>query len=66
MTGRQRPLAGTTPREWTPDAIAREEARRKARFDAGICPDSGLNLHSCHRSICDCFGDIDCSTCGES
>jgi hypothetical protein len=29
----------------------------------GICPDSGLPLHVCHKGPCDCFDGDDCRTC---
>jgi hypothetical protein len=45
----------TTERQWTSQAIAREEARRKALIDKGICPDSGYTIRRCKQSICDCF-----------
>lgn len=41
--------------EWTPEAIAAEEARRQALIDKGICPDSGYTIRRCKQSICDCF-----------
>jgi len=41
--------------EWTPERIAREEERRKALVDKGICPDSGYTIKRCKRTICDCF-----------
>ena len=56
-----------TPRKWTPEEIAAEEARRNESVQKGICPDSGEPLifdnplsdapqgtRSCE--MCDCFG----------
>lgn len=40
--------------EWTPEAIAEEEARRQTWEDAGWCPDSGLTILRCIETICDC------------
>ena len=37
----------------------------QARRDEGFCPHSGLRLHDCHGSICDCFGAEDCTECSE-
>lgn len=44
-----------TVTEWTPEAIAAEEAWRSARRELGMCPDSGLSLVACRTSICDCW-----------
>ena len=43
-------------KEWTPEAMAEERARREALEQKGICPDSGETIVVCQRvDICDCF-----------
>ena len=42
-------------REWVAYA-----AKQRAQ---GRCEYSGLEIHSCHRSICDCFDAWDCKEC---
>lgn len=49
--------------EWTPEAMLKEMQMREHNWKAGICPDSGKEVHTCHKSICDCFGAEDCFTC---
>ena len=39
-----------------------DEHTAKARAK-GECEFSGLPIHSCHRTICDCFDAWDCKAC---
>lgn len=57
------PDSGAQP-EWTAEDEARERARLDAAFATGQCPYSGLPVHGCHRSICDCFDAWSCESCG--
>ena len=55
--------------DWTshpPDAQERQWAEhvKKARAQ-GRCEFSGLQVHSCHRSVCDCFAAWGCQWCNE-
>lgn len=41
-----------------------QEVRERERLWAsGVCPDSGMAVHQCHATVCDCFGAKDCMSC---
>lgn len=46
--------------DWTPEAIAAEEAMRAEQVERGQCPDSGLPIRDCILcDICGCWDHED-------
>lgn len=59
-----------TQREMSPEDIAGQKRQWDDYADEqrakGLCEFSGLGIHSCHRSICDCFDAWGCEQCKEA